>query len=113
MYDLEYSSTLYGQKETNVNYNTIKQAIERQPLFKSIMQNEEFRNDFYKTLKEIGNNNFNSEKLNIILDNYETTWSSYFLDYYRRFGDNSFQRENSLVATRYFFNKRYDIITNY
>ena len=113
LYDLEYSSSLYGQKETNVNYNTIKQAIERQPLFKSVMKNEEFRSCFYNTLKEIGNNNFNSEKLNTILDNYETTWSSYLLDYYRRFGDNSFKRENSLVATRYFFNKRYDIITNY
>lgn len=113
LYDLEYSSSLYGQKETNVNYNTIKQAIERHPLFKSVMKNEEFRSCFYNILKEIGNNNFNSEKINTILDNYETTWSSYLLDYYRRFGDNSFKRENSLVATRYFFNKRYDIITNY
>ena len=113
LYDTEYSSTLYGQEKTNVNYNTMKQAIDRQPLFKSAMNNEEFKSSFYETLKEIGKTNFNSNRVNELLDQYENKWKPYMNDYYKRFGDNSFQRENSIVATKFFFNKRYDIITNY
>ncbi len=113
LYDLEYSSTLYGQEKTNVNYNTIEQALNRQPLFKSAMNNSEFRQAFYDRLKEIGMTNFNSEKVTKCFDDYENLWKDNLTDYYKRFGDNSFQRENSMIATKYFFNKRFDIITNY
>ena len=112
IYDIEYSSTLYGQKETNVKYNTIKQAIERQPLFRSAMKNSDFKEAFYNTLRDIGKNNFDSEKVNNMIDNYENSWSQYMLDYKRRFGNNN-SREKSIQDLKDFFSKRYNYITNY
>jgi len=113
LYDLEYSSGLYEQEITNVRYNTLDMALNRQPLFKSAMNNSEFRQKFYDTLREIGSNNYSKDRVETAINNYDNLWKPYMLDYYRRFGSNEFERDKSITDMNNYFAERYNIITNY
>ena len=85
IFDLEYSSSLYGYKETKADFNSIERAKIVQPLFGSAMKNKEFENKFYETLKEIGKNNFNPEKVEEIMTQSYNKWELFMLDYDKRF----------------------------
>ena len=88
LYDLEYSSSLYNQVETSYMFNSIDRAINTQPLFASAMKNNRFKKDFYDRLEDIGLNNFDSEKVNKTLDEYEEKWKPLAMEYYKKFGVN-------------------------
>lgn len=126
LYDLEYSSSLYKQEMTNYDYDSIERAKNNHSLFKSAMNNQEFRKNFYKVLGEIGSKNFDVAKINESLDRYEETWIPYMNEYYKRFGvkENlsyySSQeegikeiREGKLSDIKEYFQKRYRYIMNY
>ena len=111
LYDLEYSSSMYNQNTTSYDYNSIEMAIKSQPLFASAMKNNEFRNQFYNTLKDIGKNYYNGETINKSIEEYYNKWEDYY--YYNdvRFSDYSTDRNYSMIKIKEFFDNRYDYIT--
>ena len=126
LYDLEYSSSLYNQVETNYAFNSIDRAINSQPLFASAMKNERFKKDFYERLRDIGSNDFNIEKVKNTLDEYENKWKPLVMEYYKKFGVNEsasliyeyprnaeYIRSSSVEGIKNFFENRYRIITDY
>ena len=126
LYDLEYSSSLYNQVETSYTFNSIDRAINTQPLFASAMKNNRFKKDFYERLEDIGSNNFDSEKVNKTLDEYEEKWKPLAMEYYKKFGVDEtasliyeypksaeYIRNSSIEEIKRYFENRYRIITNY
>ena len=111
LYDLEYSSSMYNQDITSYNYNSIEKAKKNHPLFASAMKNNEFKNQFYNTLKEIGKKYYNSETIKKKLDEYYNKWEEYYYNNDKRFSDYSTDRIYNIINIKEYFDKRYDYIT--
>ena len=106
LYDVEYSSGMYGQEETAAHTDHIRMAEERYPLFAAAMKNAEFRTAFLDALREIGTVCCSPERTDRLLAQYLAVWEPLMADHYRRFGDTSFLWENGRWATSDFFRSR-------
>ncbi len=107
MYDTEYSSGLYDQEKTKVNYNTMQLALDNHPLFAAAMQNPEFQTLFRDTIEEIAQNNFKPGEVEQDLKKWADQWKPFMKKYYTRFGDSSWAWETYMKSTVSYFNNRY------
>lgn len=110
LYDVEYSSGLYGIEETSPEWDHFTQQLERYPLFKAAMQNPAFRTLFLQSLKEIGSNCYAPSHVESALKDYLDLWNPLLDDCYRRYGDHQDLWTASLDATRGFFERRYSLL---
>ena len=74
LYDVEYSSGMYGQEETAAHTDHIRMAEERYPLFAAAMKNSEFRTAFLDALREIGTVCCSPERTDRLLAQYLAVW---------------------------------------
>ena len=54
------------------------------------MRNREFYALFLDSIREIGSQNFSSEHVNAVMQDYLEIWTPLMSDYYKRFGDSLF-----------------------
>ncbi len=76
LFDTEYSCNLYGEKETKPEYDLLNNLHRRKTwcnpaaLFYKFLENEGFREEFYKTYIEIMDECFTPEHVNEVIDTY-------------------------------------------
>ncbi len=110
LYDVEYSSGMYGQEITGAAYDHYHQAMELYPLFAAALRNDAFYGMFLEKIREIGSVNCAPERVNAMMQEYTDLWLPMMPDYYRRFGDTSYHWNAELKRTLEFFEDRYDLI---
>ena len=110
LYDIEYSTGLYGDPLDSYETDHFRKALEDYPLFAAAMRNAEFRELFTEALVEIGSVDCSVEHTEDVLAGYLDTWNPLMSDYYARFGDRKVYWDDALKDMRRFFNNRYDYI---
>ena len=110
LYDVEFSSGLYNDSRSAPETNHFQAAKENNPLFAAAIRNHEFYELFMNSMREIGRQNFSSEHVNTVMQDYLDIWTPLMPDYYKRFGDARYYWKNELDATIRFFEVRYNII---
>lgn len=110
LYDIEFSSGMYGLEASSADKNHLETAMEAFPLFAQAMRNQEFSSLFLESLKTIGQKNCNPERVRFIMQNYLEVWEPLLPDFYKRFGDWQNGWDSSLALTLEFFDARYDVI---
>ena len=77
------------------------------------MKNDQFQNDFYRTLKEIGNTNFNPQRVEETLNEYYNRWSPLMEETSKKFiiDYDSVDEEKENVI--HYFNQRMNYIIYY
>ena len=110
LYDIEYSSGVFGDARTAVDWNHFQSSMERYPLFAAAIQNQEFYELFLNSLKEVGSVNFAPEHVDEVMQTYLDTWLPLMDDFYKRYGNTSDLWDFTIQRQDDFFAQRYDII---
>ena len=108
--DTESSSAQYSADCYQYDWDTFSQAIEMHPLFRSALQNGEFRSLFLQRIKDIGSIDFAPERVQASLNDYAAEWKPFMPDCYRRFSDTRWAWKRSLKNIPAYFQQRYDYI---
>ena len=103
LYDVEYSSGIYGWPDTAAGTDHIQMAEENYPLFAAAMKNEEFRKLFANALRETGTVLCSPDRVDRLLSQYLAVWEPLMADYYRRFGDTRHLWDQEVKGTKTFF----------
>lgn len=93
LYDTEYSMGIYTKGE-DYNLNSLKDALTfptdcpgtQVTLFRSLLENESFKEQFTTTFMDLVNENFNTTRMNTLLEQMVAEYEPYMEDYYIRFG---------------------------
>lgn len=93
LYDTEYSMGIYTKGE-DYDLNSLKDALTfpadcpgtQVTLFSSLLKNKSFQEQFTKTFMDLVNENFNTERMNTLLEQMVQEYEPYMEDYYIRFG---------------------------
>ena len=110
LYDVEFSSGLYGDERTAPETDHFRLAQENYPLFAAAIRNPEFYTLFLDALREIGSVNCAPEKVERLLAEYLDVWEPLMPDYYKRFGDTRDLWNAAVKQTTDFFRDRYDLL---
>ena len=110
LHDLDYSAGHYDEKSTSANTDHFAMVRKKFPLFAAAIKNENFYDMFLSSLKKIGSQNFNYDKVRDKMDFYDKMWGPLMPDFYKRFGDTANLRKRCMNSTLNFFQRRYDVI---
>ena len=110
VHDTEYSAGHYNQKLTSPDTDHFRRAMEYFPLFRAAIRNKEFYEMFLEAIKKAGSEDYKYSRVQEKMDSYDKTWGPLMPDFYKRFGDSSWNRKDCMESTLNFFKKRYDII---
>ena len=86
LFDTEYSSGMYRQKETSPEYDSLEDAYEECPLFASAMKNEEFRQKVFDEFRNLAENDLAPDRVAEQFEKTYAEWEKYYDDNYARFG---------------------------
>jgi len=105
--------------EEYVQVNLIEQVMNKEcaeEWLSKCMENEEFRDQFYKTFIKMGTTNFKAERVNAKIDAIANEMMQVMLEDYRRF-PNRYTRETDyateVLSIQNFYKKRKEYIDNY
>lgn len=107
LYDVEFSSGLYGMENTAPETDHFRQACNNYPLFTAALRNREFYSLFLDSLREIATVNCDIERVESLLTAYVNEWKPLMPDYYKRFGNCRSQWDAAISKTIDFFRNRY------
>jgi len=110
LHDLDYSAGHYDEKSTSANTDHFAMVRKKFPLFAAALKNKNFYDMFLSSLKKIGSQNFNYDKVRDKMDFYDKMWGPLMPDFYKRFGDTANLRKRCMNSTLNFFQRRYDVI---
>ena len=110
LHDLDYSAGHYDERSTSANTDHFAMIRKKFPLFAAALKNRNFYDMFLSSLKRIGSQNFNYDKVRDKMDYYDKLWSPLMPDFYKRFGDTANLRKRCMNSTLNFFQRRYDVI---
>ena len=110
LHDLDYSAGHYDERSTSANTDHFAMIRKKFPLFAAALKNKNFYDMFLSSLKRIGSQNFNYDKVRDKMDYYDKLWSPLMPDFYKRFGDTANLRKRCMNSTLNFFQRRYDVI---
>lgn len=83
-------------------------------LFKEMIKNESFREQFTSTFIDMANSNFNSESVLSLIESYEENLKEAYVASNRRFSDPEYSEQDfSLEKMKEFYANRYPYITGY
>lgn len=115
LYDTEYSSDVYGVSRSN-DLDAINGAMSEEcdtVIFaKTFRENQQFRELFLSTAREIANVNFSSERVNAAIEKYDSLYQPVMREQILRFGPDwriryiDFSYQSELQNLRQFFNNR-------
>ena len=110
LHDLDYSAGHYDERSTSANTDHFAMIRKKFPLFAAALKNKNFYDMFLSSLKKIGSQNFNYDKVRDKMDFYDKMWGPLMPDFYKRFGDTANLRKRCMNSTLNFFQRRYDVI---
>ena len=110
LHDLDYSAGHYDERSTSANTDHFAMIRKKFPLFAAALKNKNFYDMFLSSLKRIGSQNFNYDKVRDKMDYYDKMWGPLMPDFYKRFGDTANLRKRCMNSTLNFFQRRYDVI---
>ena len=110
LHDLDYSAGHYDERSTSANTDHFAMIRKKFPLFAAALKNRNFYDMFLSSLKRIGSQNFNYDKVRDKMDYYDKMWGPLMPDFYKRFGDTANLRKRCMNSTLNFFQRRYDVI---
>jgi len=87
LYDTEYSSGLYWIEETSPERDSLTEALENHPLFRSAMANQEFRELFLNSLREMSDYYLFPQMVSISIEGQNNAWKGLMQKHRRRFGE--------------------------
>lgn len=91
LYDCEYSANLYGQEGTKPEFDAFTNISKRRSweniglLFLHLLDNEEFKNDFYENYVKIVENDFSAENAVSLINYYKDTYGEAIDTNYQRY----------------------------
>ena len=103
MYDTEYAATLYGEKTTDVHFDSFSATLALHPLFAAAMRSPEFQARFLTALREAADVYFAPERVNALLEEYDARYRPFLEDDGRRFGVSRGTWNRDLTHIREFF----------
>ena len=106
IFDLEYSSALYGIGTTQPDYDTVAQYLETCPLFASAMRNPAFRSMVRERLIDLAETAFESNSVNAAFDNWWSIWEPWIALSCKRFATKPEVPRKSLESAKTFFSER-------
>lgn len=114
MFDTEYSANMYDQIPATTN--TFSQILNQRSfitdLFKGALKNEKFKNKFAAAFMDIAGNNFNTEKVDSLINDFSSSYKDMVTDTTQIFyNKNNYINDVNKVKT--FFDNRYKSIVNY
>jgi hypothetical protein len=113
LYDIEYSSGLYGFEEDDASHDHLTDALVNFPVFAAAMENDGFRARFVERIDQIGSENYSPERVVSLFGDYDEEWQPLMADCRNRFGLVpqmwDWQRDETVA----FFGKRHDAIMAY
>ncbi|WP_303823105.1 CotH kinase family protein [Ruminococcus flavefaciens] len=118
LFDTESGQGLYGSDDKSYHADGFERLRNNNSqlarLFKGLMKNESFKMKFARTMMDLANNNFNTDKTTAVINSYKNSYRQQIADTYARFhsgslsGENAIRRFESEMATvTEFYNKRY------
>ena len=118
LYDTESGQGLYGSNDKSFSadcYRRISSSnCELGKMFTSLLGNEQFRLDFARTMMDLANYNFTTDKTQAAVNSYKNSFKQQVLDTFARFHSNSLSGgsgenrfESSMSTVLNFYNKRY------
>lgn len=118
LFDTESGQGLYGSEDKSFSadcYKRIRQTNSQlAKVFNSLIDNEQFRKIFARTMMDLANYNFASDRTNTIINGYKNKYKQQVADTYSRFhsnslsGENAVRRfENEISTVAEFYSKRY------
>ena len=110
LYDVEFSSGLYGISSTAADFNHFEMMLEKYPLLAAALRNEEFYALFLNALKEIGTVNYQPARVDRELKLWNSEWSPLLADYHRRYDVDPEHWKWDQFFTSYFFHRRYSFL---
>ena len=110
VHDTDESSGCNGSESSAPETDHFRLAVKNFPVFRAALRNNEFYMLFLEAIKRIGSENYEFSRVRAKMDEYDKIWAPLMPDFYKRFGDTSRGRKNSMESTLDFFRKRYDII---
>ena len=113
LYDTDFSAALYKSKKTSHNYNSFAEALEVDPLFASVLKNDEFYQSFVDKIRSLGEDNFSTTNVQSALNSFSEVYAPYMPDFYKRFGDTSQEWNSNINGIKNFFANRLRYILNY
>ncbi len=108
MFDTEYSENMYGQipSSTNTFSKIMNQRSFISDLLKAALKNEKYKAQFIAAFMDIANNNFNTEKVDMLIDELSTSYEEFAnetvqLFYNRDNYTSEVQKVKEFLDTRY------------
>jgi hypothetical protein len=122
LFDTEFSTGIYGR--TSAEENSIATLMEKDcfitDLLKAAMKNEDFRNNFADSFKEISDKNFDNDRVAKAISDLSEQYRDMTVDTYNHFWRSSFggimgksNFDDAVDEVRTFFNERNKYITGY
>lgn len=116
MFDTEHSSN-YTDIDVNIFTYIRKKTNLLFTLYRKLMENENFKNEFYQTFMYVSNDIFNTDKVNAKIDDFvkqykESTFDVYDRFYYGKY-DNESRYSTMEANLRNFYNERFDYVTEH
>ncbi len=111
LFDVNYG----GPGSETLPMDSLSNALELDPAFSSLYQNEEFRHKFAERLLYIGREVFSPEKCNLFIDQYTQTLKAPLSASNKRFymDEKSDEFEQYVTDMRTFFAERYDVVWDF
>lgn len=111
LYDTEFSMGIYTNGQ-DYNQNFLELAMTppaewespQVRLFTSLLKNESFKQQFVTTFMDLLNQNFATEKMNLLLDEISAEYEPYMVDHYARFGNNHVSEPLSKPVNAFYYN---------
>ena len=110
LYDTEQSSSLFGKETTAYSYPSFSSAIQKDPLFASVIRNPVFYRRFAEKIRALSTETFAPEAVKTALSVFADAYKPYMANYYKRFGDTSGAWNYNINGIQTFFANRFDSI---
>ena len=99
LFDTESGQGLYGTEDKSFSADCYRRIRENNSqlarVFNSLMNNEQFRLKFARTMMDLANKNFTTERTNRIIGNYRNSFRQQVIDTFRRFHSGSLSGANA------------------
>ncbi len=121
LFDTEYSVNLYGMNSASTNSfnNVIQGESFLSDLYRAAMKNESFRKQFCLTFMDMANENFDSQRIQQLINEFSSTYHDSTIDTFNRFwpdwpggnfAESNLSKEIDSIKT--FYNSRFSSITS-
>ena len=114
LFDTEFSSNIYNTVPANINLFEVLNKEENfvNTLLKAALKNPEFKQKFAITFMDIANYNFDTNKVNALISQYDSIYKEPVADTLKKFGGSG-NYSNAVSTVKSWFGSRYSSATSH